>query len=116
MVSSVADTFQFVTHLLPGINHEAKKNTVSWNKLPFLSGIKISDKTGTVLSVDNIIILFGVKTVRVGKYDIKNIKPANLMLKKIGFRNYTITNISPYIIYVGDTELEPGQQLNQVQE
>ena len=111
MVSTTADTFQFVTHLLLRTGHEQDKTGITWNKLPFLSGIRISDNSSIVLCEGNTIILFGVNTIQVGKTHIKSNVPVNLILEKMGFRNYSITNISPYTIKVNNIELAPGQRL-----
>lgn len=113
MVSTAVDTFQFVSHLLLRNENEPDRNGITWNKLPFLSGIKMSDGEGDLLSVGNTIILFGVKNIQIGKTHIKSTKPVNLMLEKIGFRRYDIKNISPYTIIVNKIELTPGQSLKQ---
>ncbi|HAE87652.1 TPA: heparinase [Candidatus Marinimicrobia bacterium] len=113
MVSTNADTFQFVSHLSYRGESDPDREVLKWGKLPLFSGINISDDAGVVMTSGDIIILFGIKTFRKGNLHITSVKPVNLILHKKGFRHYDVMNISPYAVSVNGSVCIPGQIISQ---
>lgn len=112
MVSVTADTFQFITQLKTEVKDSNQDSALEWNKLSRLSGVKLMGTNGVILNQGkHQMILFGIKDVKIGKKMIHSALPLNLVVKKQGFKQYEIINISPYSIYVDNIILKPGQRL-----
>jgi hypothetical protein len=113
MISTTADTFQFVSHLSSRGENESDREILKWGKLPLFSGIRISDEEGVVMTTGDFIILLGVEKFRMKNLRITSIRPVNLILHKKGFRRYDIINISPYAVSVNGSEYAPGLTIGQ---